>query len=194
MWWPLVRIWVPIAVAVTGLSAMSYSIVQQDYRQSLNDPQIALAEDGEARLAAGGVPADLVPRGTLIDANASLTPWLAVFDGSGKALESSASIGTSSLSIPLGVLQAAKAGTGKDTTQPNENRVTWQNTSGVRQALVAVYVPGKDLYVVSGRNMREVETREWHLSIIVAIGWFITILATLVATAFAARFAMYRNE
>ena len=102
MWW-LVRVWVPIAIAVTGVSAIAFAGIQQNYRQSLNDPQIQMAEDGAARLAAGGVPADVVPRGTLIDANGSLTPWIAVFDGSGKALESTASIGTTSLSLPSGI-------------------------------------------------------------------------------------------
>ena len=193
MWW-LVRVWVPIAIAVTGVSAIAFAGIQQNYRQSLNDPQIQMAEDGAARLAAGGVPADVVPRGTLIDANGSLTPWIAVFDGSGKTLESTASIGTTSLSLPSGIFASAKASRGKDTTRPYEDRVTWQNSDGVRQAVVIVYVPQKDQYVAAGRNMREIESREWQLELTMIVGWLATLLLTFIATAFAARFAMYRNE
>lgn len=193
MWW-LVRVWVPIAIAVTGISVMIFAALQQDMRQSLNDPQIQMAEDAAAHLAAGGLPADVVPRGNLIDANASLSPWIAVFDGSGKALESTASIGTSSLSLPAGALQSAKFSKGKDTTRPYEDRITWQNKDGVRQALVIVYVPQKDQYVAAGRNMREVEGREWQVQLVIVLGWLATLLLTFVATALAARFAMYRNE
>ena len=44
----LVRVlvsWLPLAVASTGMCLLVYATVQQNYRQSLNDPQIQMAED-----------------------------------------------------------------------------------------------------------------------------------------------------
>ena len=72
--------WLPLAVAVTGLSLLVHVAVQQNYRQSLNDPQIQMAEDGAAKLGDGGVPADIVVRGGMIDIAQSLAPWIAVYD------------------------------------------------------------------------------------------------------------------
>lgn len=194
MWW-LLRTWLPIAVAVTGIALTIYGTVQQNYRQSLNDPQIRLAEDGAAILAAGGVPADVVPRtARLLDAATSLTPWIAVYDVSGKPLEASVSLGGKPPALPTSVLETAKAGKGKGSSRPNQNRVTWEPQEGVRQAIVVVWEPTSSRYVVAGRNMREVEIREWNLEMAVGIGWFVTLLATLFAAWLGTRFAMFRDQ
>ena len=55
------NVWVPIAVALTGLCGVVYGSVQQDLRQGANDPQIQMAEDAAASLAAGAVPNSVVP-------------------------------------------------------------------------------------------------------------------------------------
>lgn len=193
MWW-LVRTWIPIAVAVTGLSAMLYTATQQQYRQSLNDPQVQMAEDGAALLAAGGAPADVVPHaGRMLDAASSLAPWIAVYDSAGLPLESSATRSGKPLAPPIGALEAARSGSGKDTDRAFENRVTWQLETGVRHAIVVVWVPETRQYVVAGRNMRDVENREWKLEILVAGCWLATLLATLFASWLSARIAMFRD-
>ena len=80
--------WIPAAgIAIVGLCGLVYVAVQQDYRQSLNDPQIQMAEDAAAPLNAGAAPASLVTRGTTpINIAASLAPWIAVYDESGTPL------------------------------------------------------------------------------------------------------------
>ena len=39
LWFRVIRIWLPIAVAVTGLVGLTYVAVQQNYRNGLDDPQ-----------------------------------------------------------------------------------------------------------------------------------------------------------
>src|SRR5713101_7851125 len=78
-----ITLWVPIAVAVTGLTAVVYGAVQQDLRQGANDPQIQMAEDAAARLNAGATPDAVVP-GESIDLAYSLRPYVMVFDEPGR--------------------------------------------------------------------------------------------------------------
>ncbi len=187
--------WLPLGVAITGLCLLAYATVQQQYRQSLNDPQIQMAEDGAAVLAGGGVPAQLVQRGIAsIDIARSLAPWIAIYDASGTLLESSAALNGAPPTLPADVLDAAKNGlppvVGHHFTNDipqDENRVTWQPAPGVRQAIVVVYVPQRQQYVVAGRNMREVENREAQLATFVGIAWLALMIATFCAAWFSAR-------
>jgi hypothetical protein len=175
--------WLPLGVAITILCVLVYGAVQQDYRQSLNDPQVQMAEDGAYALSKGDVPAAIVPRGVAIDLRLSLAPWIAVYDSSGKGLESSGVLDGAPPAPPLAVMQAASNGQGKDTPNRDENRVTWEPTAGVRQAIVVVPVAGPGnatkYYVVAGRNMREVEDREQRLSQMVLLAWFLSVVASL---------------
>jgi len=168
--------WLPLAVAISGICLLVYGAVQQNYRQSLNDPQIQMAEDGAALLANGGVPADVVPHGiAMVDAANSLAPWIAVYDGSGTPLESSAVLDGKPPMPQAGEFALAKA---QGTNLPHN---TWQPDQNVRIALVIVPVPGKDMFVASGRNMREVENREGQLTTLVGLAWLVTMAASFVA-------------
>lgn len=173
--------WLPLAVAVTGLCGLVYATVQQNYRQSLNDPQIQMAEDAEILLAHGAVPASVIPSGEKIDIAKSLAPFIAVYDKSGNVLESSGILAGAPPNPPRGVFEAARANNGKDALQAYENRVTWEPYPYVRQAIVVVAVPQTGQFVVAGRNMREVEERESRLSLMIALGWAVLIAATFVA-------------
>jgi hypothetical protein len=182
--------WLPLAVALTGVCLLVYGTVQQNYRQSLNDPQIQMAESaafelGQSELNA--TVASVIPT-TASDYTDELTPWLAVYDGSLKLLASSGAELKESPQPPVGVFESAKDGNGKDTMEPNENRVTWQLGLGPngRQALVVVYVPERDLFVVAGRNMREVENREAQLGTFVGLAWLVLMAATFVTSLFTA--------
>jgi len=182
--------WLPVGVAVTLLCGLMYTVVQQNYRQSLNDPQIQMAEDGASVIDAGQPPVELIngsePLGyPMIDIERSLKPWTAVYDSQGKVLESNAVLNNAPPRVPQGVLDAAKNNAGKDTDRMYENRVTWQPNAEVRQAVVVVYVPSKQQYIVVGRNMREVENREGNLSTMVLLGWVVTMIATFCAALFA---------
>ena len=184
------RSWLPLAITITGLCGLVSVTVQQNYRQSLNDPQIQMAEDASVALAHGATPAAVVPRGEKIDIAKSLAPFIAVYDKSGTALESSGILAGAPPTPPIGVFEAARASEGKDTSQAGENRVTWEPFYGVRQAIVVVAVPQTGQFVVAGRNMREVEEREGRLTTMVALAWIATLAASFLATAITKRRAV----
>src|SRR6185369_15227988 len=54
-------LWIPCLIAITGVFAFAYLATQQNYRQSLNDPQIQMAEDAAVSLAHDYTPANIVP-------------------------------------------------------------------------------------------------------------------------------------
>lgn len=165
--------WLPLAVAIVGVSAIIYGTVQQNYRQSLNDPQIQLVEDAQAALIAGKQPAEVIDRGNgeLFDAGISMKPFLAIYDESGNILESNATVDGKTPTPPAGVFEYARS--------HKENRVTWQPDSNTRIALVVRPVAIESgWFVASGRNMRDVEEREGKLTTQVAIGVAVTLVAT----------------
>lgn len=183
--------WLPLAIAVTGMCFLVYATVQQNYRQTLNDPQIQMAEDAAALLDTGTSPASLVPRDPLVDLRASLAPWLAVYDSSGKPLEASAQLDNAPPQLPAGVFDTTQWSRPKKAHLPswlvpqNEDRITWQPAPDVRQAIVIVHAKN-GMFVVAGRNMREVENREADLTWMVGLAWLVTMATTLVATCLAA--------
>jgi len=174
-----VAAWLPLGIAVTGVCLLVYAAVQQEYRQSLNDPQIQLAEDA-ARVVAAGVPASsLIAGGGKIDMDASLSPWLALYDAQGAPLASSALLNNAVPQIPAGVLDTARS--------RGENRISWQPEPGVRQAIVVVKAGDKG-FAVAGRNMREVEARESNLGFMTLLAWLVIMLTTLAAYSIRPRF------
>lgn len=168
-------LWLPLAVAVSGLTAMVYGAVQQDLRQAANDPQIQMAEDGAALLAAGASPASLLPA-QQIDMGASLAPYIMVFDGSGTLIASSVTLGGQTPRLPPGVFDAARAG--------RQDRVTWQPAPGVRSAVVVQ--AWRDGFVVVGRSLRLVEERVDRIGLLIGLVWLLTLGATAVAALVAA--------
>lgn len=206
----LARQWLPQAVIITGLSLLIYAAVQQEYRGSLNDPQMQIAEDGAAALAAGGMPASLVQRGVSpIDAAQSLAPWVAVYDEQGNPLESSAVLDGKPPVPPPGVFAVARE---QGNNLPHN---TWQPALGVRIALVLVHFTnpsapahlptarlratrgqatsaaqaGSSLssgFVAAGRTMSVVEARENSVFALVAAMWFVIMTITLCLSALSA--------
>jgi len=168
------KIWLPIAVAVTGIAALAYVLVQQDLRQGANDPQIQIVEDAAVKLAAGAKPATLIGA-EKIEISESLTPFEIVTNEKGKIISSSATLDGAAPSIPKGVLTTAK--------EQGDNRVTWQPREGVRVALIAKYFGGATPgYVLAGRSLREVEVRENQMLTLATSAWAGTLLASLVTT------------
>lgn len=167
-----VRYWIPIAIAVTAMSALVYVAVQQDFRMSLNDPQLQMAQDVANRLVDGAPPKSFVSTPP-VDVAASLSPWVVVCDINGKPVASGASLEGTTPLPPSGVFSY--------TLQNGEDRITWQPRSDVRVATVVEYWRGKNGagFVVTGRNMREVEDRINGLEKQVAAVWLVTLAATL---------------
>lgn len=167
----ILRVWLPVAVATTGLCALVYVTVQQALRQGANDPQIQIAEDAAAALDGGATPASLLP--PPVEMQRSLAPFLLIYDADGKPAAGSGRLNGKLPAYPIGSLEAARSG--------GENRVTWQPQPDVRVASVAV--PYKAGYVVAGRSLREVEQREAQTQTLALVAWLVTLAASFVVAA-----------
>ena len=164
-----------MAAIVTGLSGLLYAAVQQDLRQSANDPQIQMAEDTAAKLADGQQVQNVVPSEKVDIAN-SLAPYIIVFDATGKPIASSVQLNGQTPTIPSGVFDYVR--------QNGEDRITWQPQSGVRSAIVVTQFKGPNSgFVLAGRSLREVEIREDDIMHLILLGWIAILLVTLLATA-----------
>jgi hypothetical protein len=171
----ILKVWLPLAVVIIGLSGLVYLTVQQALRMSLNDPQIQMAEDAASALAAGQSADALVPAAK-VDVSQSLAPFLIVYDDNGNVVASSAVLHGETPALPSGVL---------DYTRTNgEDRITWQPESGVRLAAVVVRVEGGSGFVLAGRNMREVEKREDQTMQLSMLAMAVTLVASLVVVVF----------
>ena len=175
----------PLAAVITILSVLIYAAVQQNYRQSLNDPQIQIAEDAAAALKKQIPVNQIIPVGDVetVDIAKSLSPWIAIYDSEGEPLLSTGALDGSMPTPPKGVFTTTRS-TSASAALYAENRVTWQPQAGVREALVVVSIgreslKGDPAYVVVGRNMREVEAREKNLSVMVFFAWLTAIVFSL---------------
>lgn len=174
--------WLPLGIVITGLCGLVYMVVQQEYRQTWNDPQIELVEQINSNLTLG-VPAmkavNWFPSPWDL-ANYGVWPWAAVFDKDGKLIKSDVVLDGQPISIPKGVFDLAKQNIGKDTQVLRQNRVTWQPRDGIRSAIVVQYNEEQDMYAVSGRSLWEVEIREKMLSEMVFFAWLLLLVSTFV--------------
>ncbi len=166
------KYWLPLAFATTAVSGLVYATVQQNYRQSANDPQIQMAEDAAALLSNGIDPKSLVAENK-VEISKSLAPYIIIFDSQGVVLASSGQLDGRVPTPPRGVLQSA--------TSKSENRVTWQPRDDVRGAAVVTRFEGTTSagFVLASRSLREVEVRENRLTFTVAVAWVVTMLGSL---------------
>ncbi len=176
---PLVRFLLAGAV-ITVIFVTIYAAVQQDLRQSANDPQIQLAEDAARALSVGAAPASLMPADRhVIDASKSLAPFVMVFDDRGTVLESSMRAGNELPMPPVGVFDYVRA--------HGEDRVTWQTASGLRFAAIIVpwQASSTSGFVLAARSLREAEKREGNLELTVGVAWLFSLIMTLFRAIFA---------
>ncbi len=144
----------------TFVAGTGYLISQQVLRMSASDPQIQLSEDGAQRLSAGEIAAEIIPQ-RKVDMSSSLAPFVIVYDDSGKPIASSADLNGLIPSPPHGVFDFVRAN--------RQETVTWQPRPGVRIASVVTRCANG--FVVAGRNMREIEAREFRVLKLAAAGW-----------------------
>lgn len=174
----------PFAIIITALCGLVYWTVQQDLRQLANDPQIQMAEDTAVALSHNAMVGDVVPA-TKIAMDTSLSPFIIVYDDSGKMLASSVQLNGKTPVLPPGVLDMSQwknAIVGHNltiTTPTNESRFTWQPQDDVRDAVVIVHYSGvRSGYVLVGRSLSEVEKRIEQLSFEVFAAWIAALAAT----------------
>ena len=162
-------LWVPLAVAITGMGMLVAVAVQQVIRSGANEPQVQLAEDAAAHLNAGAMPAAVLPAGEPVDMAHSLAPYVLVFDTGGRVVAGSATLHSQMPDYPTGVFAQTSR-----INRPGGYRVTWQPEPGVRSA--SVVVPWKGGFVVAGRSLRLEEERTGALYAVIAASWLVTVV------------------
>jgi hypothetical protein len=125
-----------------------YGVVQQAQRLDANNPQVQIAEDAAYALNRHGEPQAFISDN--VDFGRSLQPFINIYDKKGKLVNGSGYLNGRLARAPLDMLKASE---GKE-----YSAVTWEPKEGVRVA--AVSVAAKDYYVLSGRNLKEVEKNE----------------------------------
>jgi hypothetical protein len=163
-------LWFSQAVLITILCGTIYVAVQQDLRQSANDPQIQMAEDS-ATVISGGGNLNFPDK---VDIGKSLSPFVMVFDASGNEIQSQALLDGVVPHLPPGVFDSVRS--------HGEDRFTWQPRPGVRIAAVVTNYTGQTSgFVLAGRSLREVEKREDQLTFIVELAWISSMLVLVIA-------------
>lgn len=152
-----------LAILVVGFGTI-YGAVQQAQRSDANYPQIQMAEDTAYSLNKGEPAFDSVYGN--VDMGRSLAPFTIIYDKKGNVVHGTGNMDGRVPKAPLGILQAAK---GKQ-----YYAVTWQPKNDVR--IAAVTVAGKDYYVLSGRNLKEVEKSENTTLLISLLGGIIAVI------------------
>jgi hypothetical protein len=169
----ILRRWLPLAVALVVMAGLIYTAVQQDLRQSANDPQIQIAEDTARSLEHG--QAFQPPTPGQVDMATSLAPWAIVYDENGRPLVSTAVLDGGIPTPPAGVFAY--------TRQHGEDRLTWQPRPGVRSATVMVHFGGASPgFVMAGRSLREVEQRSDQALLLAGLGCLAALAVSLGAT------------
>ncbi len=171
----ILRHWLPLAAVATLVCGLVYLAVQQSLRWGANDPQIQMAEDAAASLAAGGTAESMLPP-TQVEISNSPAPFMVIYSDAGEPLVSSG--------LLHGVVPHLPSGIFDYTRQNSEDRVSWQPESGVRIAAVVVaYGGAQPGFVLAGRSLREVEIRENGVEQITGIAWLVTLVVSLVVVA-----------
>lgn len=180
----IIGYWIPLAIVASGLCFFTYVGIQQNYRMNANDPQIEMAQNAVLSLERGKSPDEIIPAEQIDIAN-DLSPFIIVFDASGKPIASSAILKGQIPSVPSGVLTS--------TAKNGENRVTWEPQSGVRIAAIvdAYTVNGSSGYVLAGRSLKEVEARISNLTLMFTVTWLCALVASLLAILFAEYFLLH---
>lgn len=169
----IIRIWLPFAFVISAFCLLTYATMQQALRQSLNDPQIQMAEDS-AYVLNNGASIDSIIGGTKIEMSRSLAPFVDIYDSTGNPVAGSGYLNGQLPTYPKGALDSAK--------QNGENRVTWQPNADAR--IASVVVPYDNGFVVAGRNMRDVEQRESQTELFAGVTLILALVATFIVIAF----------
>lgn len=173
-----------VAILVTVIMLLIYGAVQQTYRTGLNDPQIQIARTVSSRLEQGKSVETLL-KDEPFNINESLTPFVVLYDASGKPLRSDGLLDGKMPQMPVSLFN--------DFSNDKERRISWQPRKGTRMAMVIVKTNTLPVqFVAVGRSMEEVENRIEKMSSMVFIGWVLC-MAVISIAGFLQHFIMHRN-
>jgi hypothetical protein len=167
--------WFGYAVMISMLCGIIYIVVQQNFRQSANDPQYQMALDAANAINKGVSPKSLTGSSALVEIANSFSPYLVIYSANGAKTVASATLDGNAPKLPQGVLDNVKKN-GMET-------VTWQPRYGIRQAIVLI-LTSNGYIVVAGRSLHNTEERISLLGKQVALGWVLSLAAMLVVAAF----------
>ena len=155
-----------LATAIGAMSAtlmVVFVVAQQIERLGADSPQLQMAEDASAALAAGSPAASLL-HGPAVDVARSLAPFIVVLDASGKPVVSSGVLDASVPVPPPGVLAHVR--------RDGSSRITWAPRAGVRLAAVVERANGPATgFVVAARSLRQTEDAISTIGRLVAFIW-----------------------
>src|SRR5689334_15240948 len=109
--------WIPLAIVTTIMSGLVYATVQQSLRQGANDPQIQMADDVRYYLAGGTDPGKLL-QSNKVDLAVNSSPFIMIFDDSGKNIAAQAQLDGKTPEVPKGVFDYAR--------KNGDEKFTWQ--------------------------------------------------------------------
>lgn len=165
--------WIPVGIAITGLSGIVYLAAQQTIRLSADDPQVQISEEIIDAIAGGMKPSSILPPTPGSDMAKDLAPFVVIYSDSGEAVGSSTQLDGKIPGLPSGLSGlVAKKG---------ESRFTWEPKKGLRSAVVARKYDGG--LVLVGRSLREPERRLNLLSLYIAAGWALTMISSFASKA-----------
>ncbi len=165
--------WIPLGVAITGLSGLSYLVTQQNIRLSANDPQIQVSQDITSAIERGVSPSSILPPTPSGDMSKDLGTFVIIYKDSGDPIGSSTELDNQTPKLPSGVLEFVK--------KSGEERFTWEPKKGVRSAVVVRKYNGG--FVLVGKSLREIEKREDLLLFQVVAAWSLIMLSSLASKA-----------
>lgn len=162
-----------LLLAITGICALIYLVSWQNLCFQANNPQLQMSQDIAYQLSQGKDPSTLMPPQT-IDIAKNLSPFVIVFDNTGKAIATNANVQGDIPPIPPEVLQAAGF--------EGQNIVTWQPREDIRAKVVVTGYSGNSAgYVLVGRSLQEFDKQQQQLMLTVGIGWLVIIAVSLFA-------------
>ncbi len=169
-----IKKFIPLTIIITAFCGLIYVSVQQNYRQTANDPQIQMSEDSASALENGAKPEEIVGK-TEVDLSKSLAPFLIIYNDGEEPINSQAVLDGKIPRPPVGVFDFVRT--------HGKEWFTWEPKPGIRiAAVVTKYNGGSPGFVLAGRSIREVENREDWLVKEVGGAWITTLLLTFFAT------------
>ncbi len=164
--------WLPLAVTIIIFTGLVMVAVQQSYRSSANDPQIQIAEDVATAINNGSAAPDaIVSASPTTEMAASLSAFVTIFSATGTPIGSSVAIDGKLPTLPSGVFDYVKTN--------GEDRFTWEPQKDLRIAAVVTKYSGPDSgFVLAGRSLRDIETRENQVSLMSLIAGLAALIIT----------------
>lgn len=163
--------WLPYAAVVTLMSILIYTVTQQNYRLTANDPQTEMAEGAATALNNGADPKSLISSGPVAEMSKSFSPFVIIYDKAGNIAAGNTTLNGKPLTLPAGVIEYIQ--------KNGSDMVSWQPAPGVRDAMVGIRA-ANGYTVIAGRSLHKVEERIVKLGQQVLFGWFVSLIGLLI--------------